>query len=311
MKNFRFFGNHFNPPGADYIENILKWDNHKLEVCHCYIQWLFPVDDEVSKFNYHSQLITEQESELICKNVKCSLRVIHSYDKMLCFWGFRLCHNTWKVCVGDEKRLDFLNTSTHNFLRITRVLKSMPLLGLLTLRPSFIQALCEQVLNGRLCNAYESMIKYWLPLSLLSKSCSENLALSILMRSNEFGQINILSQVVCSSNCGYAKKLLKHFSMKVADDLPKSVWLIVGEKEDNYILMGMHTLKMKLAKKDFVRFKFSFFLSYPGVDLDTWDYKGLWLYDACSDIQDNEICRVVSKSYVSGQKLISFVFLIK
>ena len=314
MQILQFYRNYFKPLGADYIENIFKWDDERLEVCHCYIQWLFPLHDEVSKFNHHSQLITKQESDLICKNITASLRVMHSFEKILSFWGFHLCHSTWKIYVKDINRLNFLNTSFHNFLRITRVLKSMPLLGLFVLRQAFIDALKEQVFNGTLLNAYDSMVKYWLPLQSVSGNYLQNIGLTLMMKLDMCTQISTCSQVICSSNCSYAKIILKHFALKEFYTNVfslKRVWLIVGEKESNMILLNIDYLRMKIVAKDCLRRKFSFFLCYPGVDLDTWNYSGLWFWDDLSVIEVDEVCRVFSNSYMNQQKFISFVFLIE
>jgi len=312
MENFQFYWNRYSPQGADYIENILQWNYDDLERCHSYIQWLFPVDDEESKFNHNSKLITTTESELVCKNLTCSLRAIHSYNKMLNFWGFRLCHTTWKVFVGNEDRLRFLNGSRHNFLRITRVLKSMPLLGMFTLRQHFIDALYEQVLHGSLYNAYESMINYWLPLLSDASVPLENSALSVIS-SDVFTQFYTLSQVICVSNCLYAKLLLKHFCKVPLESCVFEntvIWLLVGERENEYIIMNIHTLRMKIVVKDNARHKFSNFLCFSGMNLNTWNYKGLWIHDSFFDIEDDEMFRIVSSSYVNGQKTISFVFFI-
>lgn len=121
------------------------FDDYELENSHNYIQWMFPLDT-ISLYNpfapfINKEKINEYQTELIQKNMKVSL------DVMLCFYGF-----SW-----EDDRIVFLNCykdrimewvypNSHNYLRITRILKSLRLIGLQEYSSNFLEAL-ESVYN--------------------------------------------------------------------------------------------------------------------------------------------------------------------
>lgn len=103
-----------------YFDDILAWTDDDLESVHDYIQWLFPLP-EPSMFNPRAPLLTPADiavahvDELLRDNIRAA------YARMLRF--YRLTPETidqpkpW-VCAHD-----------HNHLRLTRILRSLRLLG--------------------------------------------------------------------------------------------------------------------------------------------------------------------------------------
>ncbi|ESO06938.1 hypothetical protein HELRODRAFT_144719, partial [Helobdella robusta] len=105
-------------------------DFDKLESHHGYIQWLFPLTEH--GVNDHAQTLTQQEIKIFKENVNLQKMLLRSYNLMLKFYGFKLeSEETGKVSLLSNCNERFYNlcSSPHNFLRITRIIKCLSLLG--------------------------------------------------------------------------------------------------------------------------------------------------------------------------------------
>ncbi|XP_038656652.1 opioid growth factor receptor-like protein 1 isoform X1 [Scyliorhinus canicula] len=116
-------------PDGVYIDEILtKWngDYDKLEHNHTYIQWLFPLREP--GLNWHAEELTTEEIKEFLKTKKAKNNYLQVYEIMLDFFGMKLeDRNTGKVARTSnwKERFQHLNESPHNYLRITRILKSL------------------------------------------------------------------------------------------------------------------------------------------------------------------------------------------
>ena len=170
-QNLRFYQNNMpsRPDGA-LIDTIHKkwWGRYGgLERHHGYIQWLFPIHE--SGMNWESQVLQRHEAVAISSDAALQARVLVSYRLMLDFYGMQLAdEQTGEVRrrpAGQfEERYRNLNTSSHNYLRITRILKSLGEFGLERLKLPFLRFfLSEATLHGHLRNALRSCLDYWVP----------------------------------------------------------------------------------------------------------------------------------------------------
>ncbi len=105
---------------------ICSWDWAALEDVHDYIQWLFPLKD-ASRFDPDAPPLTDGDIELIDRyNVRRSLEVMYNFYGIFDAGGVILKNQrTW-----EERSRQWVTEGNHNFLRITRILKSVSLLGL-------------------------------------------------------------------------------------------------------------------------------------------------------------------------------------
>ncbi len=105
---------------------ICFWDWAALEDVHDYIQWLFPLE-EASRFNPDAPLLTDVDIELIDRYlVRRSLERMYDFYGIFDIGGLILKNaRTW-----DRRSSEWVTPGNHNFLRITRILKSLSLLGL-------------------------------------------------------------------------------------------------------------------------------------------------------------------------------------
>ncbi len=102
------------------ISEIWMQNDAYFEFCHDYIQWLFPLR-EPSNFNPDAPLLTDEDIKIFKANPGIRHNLRNSFIRFLEFLGIQN-YNTY-----NKLMFEFPN---HNWLRITRVLKSLRLLGL-------------------------------------------------------------------------------------------------------------------------------------------------------------------------------------
>jgi len=169
FKNLLFYKNYipFEPQG-DLINQIHKtwWgDYEKMEKHHGYIQWLFPLREKGG--NQHSQVLQVHELEYIARDPEARARVFKSYAMFLEFCGMRVkkgCEETGELERHENWRARYkeLNVAfNHNFLRITRMLKSLGELGFEKVKKYFLVFVLGEIYGGMLEHAKDAAINYW------------------------------------------------------------------------------------------------------------------------------------------------------
>uniref|UniRef100_A0A673J9L3 Opioid growth factor receptor-like protein 1 n=1 Tax=Sinocyclocheilus rhinocerous TaxID=307959 RepID=A0A673J9L3_9TELE len=159
-RNLRFYLNKIPlVPDGIYIEEILtKWrgDYEKLEHNHTYIQWLFPLREQ--GLNFYAQELTQDEIKVSKR------RFLLAYTIMLDFFGIKLLDKNGNVAraLNWQDRFQHLNESQHNYLRITRILKSLGELGFESFKLPLVHLLLEEALvEGTLPNMRHSALEYF------------------------------------------------------------------------------------------------------------------------------------------------------
>lgn len=144
------------------ISEIHNWDDHKLEYIHNYIQWLFPLR-EISQFNPDAPLLKDEDIAAFLNDKSLRDNLLASFDLMLRFYGFSRtgltisCADDW-----DIKSRNWLSPGNHNFLRITRILTSLSLLGLKDYASAFLSAL-KNLYNSKYQNTIGPITwNFWL-----------------------------------------------------------------------------------------------------------------------------------------------------
>ena len=116
------------------LSDIHAFDVDELERNHDYIQWLFPLP-EPSGANAEAPLLSKEDIEAFESDSSLRTALLRSFHTMLRFYGLEV----WagrpeiKVVRGGhfaERRHVWLTRGNHNFLRISRMLRSLTLLGL-------------------------------------------------------------------------------------------------------------------------------------------------------------------------------------
>uniref|UniRef100_A0A1A8QY49 Opioid growth factor receptor-like 1 n=1 Tax=Nothobranchius rachovii TaxID=451742 RepID=A0A1A8QY49_9TELE len=165
-RNLRFYMNKIPlVPDGIYIEEILtKWkgDYDKLEHNHTYIQWLFPLREQ--GLNFYAHELTQDEIKEFQSTREAKRRFVAAYSLMLDFYGIKLLDKSGKVSRASnwQGRFQHLNESHHNYLRITRILKSLGELGFEAFKAPLVQLFLEESLcNSTLPNMQHSVLEYF------------------------------------------------------------------------------------------------------------------------------------------------------
>jgi hypothetical protein len=112
------------------LEEMLLWRDSTLEWSHDSIQWLFPLR-EPSSFNPDAPLLTDEDIALWQANKHLQDNLHRAFERFLRFLGLRW--EEGRVHPADNFALRapvIWNRFNHNFLRVTRCLASLRLLGL-------------------------------------------------------------------------------------------------------------------------------------------------------------------------------------
>jgi hypothetical protein len=117
-----------------FIHDIWSWDVDRLERTHDYIQWLFPLT-EPSGVNPGAPLLDARTIAAFAGELRLREHVGRSLALMLDFYGYRMAPAGEELTVeptADQavRQAVWLTPLNHNFLRITRILRSATLLGL-------------------------------------------------------------------------------------------------------------------------------------------------------------------------------------
>ena len=115
------------------LSDIHAFDLHELEFNHDYIQWLFPLP-EPSGVNESAPLLSKDDIAAFAGDASLRKALLQSLQLLLQFYGLDLVVQDENVEVVksanfDERRGQWLTSGNHNFLRISRILRSLSLLG--------------------------------------------------------------------------------------------------------------------------------------------------------------------------------------
>lgn len=170
-ENLQFFNNEIplRPRGCtiDDFHHLGFGAFDVLEDHHGYIQWIFPIREQ--GLNHYASPLQLHEARIIRRNPQMQARLLASLRLMLDFYGMALQENSLTItrhsdpliCTQQYRNLEF---SFHNYLRLTRIFKSLCELGQQDYVPSIILfILAEQAENEELNNEVlkSSMDRFW------------------------------------------------------------------------------------------------------------------------------------------------------
>ena len=111
------------------LEEYWEWENDILEHRHDFVQWMLPLD-EPSAVNPDAPLVTEEDRAAFQAEPLLRSSMRRSLEGFLGFLGLEMRRGGRVVKRLDfEQRLYVWRASNHNWLRITRMIKSLRLLG--------------------------------------------------------------------------------------------------------------------------------------------------------------------------------------
>jgi hypothetical protein len=127
-----------------FLSDIQSWDFDKLEEVHDFIQWLFPLP-EPSPVNPAAPTIDPAAIAEFRRRPDLRANLLMSFKMMLAFYGFILSAKAPPAILRSpqfrERAANWLSPGNHNHLRITRIIRSLRLLGLEAYAQAFFSAL--------------------------------------------------------------------------------------------------------------------------------------------------------------------------
>ena len=129
-----------------FLRDILRWPDHELESTHDYIQWLFPLAER-SGFNPEAPILPEKALREFRSQPELRRNVQASFRRMLAFYGMEIQEasalTVTRTFFFADRAENWIKPSNHNHLRITRILKSLRLLGLEAEAAAFFECLAN------------------------------------------------------------------------------------------------------------------------------------------------------------------------
>jgi hypothetical protein len=110
------------------LGEILKFDDDRLEHAHDFIQWLFPLPER-SGANPSAPVLDDAAISAFRTRSELRAALCRSLDRMLAFYGFAWSGDRIVKSATFLQRSDWLSTGNHNHLRLTRMMRSLNLLG--------------------------------------------------------------------------------------------------------------------------------------------------------------------------------------
>jgi len=152
----RFYGGLTGEAAGDHrgrsLPRILAMDDAWLEATHDYIQWLFPLPER-SPYNSSAPVLTLSDIKAFGADVALRKRLLDAFRRMLEFYGFEPGmdeqggRDTAPVARHPPEAMHWISPHNHNFLRISRILRCLHLLGCAQAASGFLEAL-EKLAGG-------------------------------------------------------------------------------------------------------------------------------------------------------------------
>lgn len=153
-------------PNGDFVDEILRsWcgNYNLLEDHHGYIQWLFPI--RTKGMNFESQPLQIHELKALKKDEKVLERLRKAYEMMLDFYGMKIADKVTGKLERSEKyedRYKNLRKRSHNYLRITRILKCLGDFDMEEHQIAFLQFLLQEIFETQeLKSLRKSYCSFW------------------------------------------------------------------------------------------------------------------------------------------------------
>jgi hypothetical protein len=143
------------------LRQALAWDDEMLESTHDYVQWWFPLE-QPSAFNANAPVASRAEFEELQNDERVRAGVELAMHRVLRFYGLRLVASgvIVKSDEWDRRSQNWALKQNHNDLRITRILKSLCLLGFRGHAEALL-AVLEEVAKEERDSSDQVPLRFW------------------------------------------------------------------------------------------------------------------------------------------------------
>jgi len=143
-----FYRGEANDSEGRSLADFWTFSDGQMESRHDFIQWMFPLE-EPSQFNPDAPILTRADREAFQDDPALRANLLKSFDRFLGFLGLAREEDRVVPTSDFEEKRWRLNEPNHNWLRITRVLASLRLLGLANESKGFHQGLESLIAQGK------------------------------------------------------------------------------------------------------------------------------------------------------------------
>lgn len=141
------------------LADLWALSDDEMEFHHDFIQWMFPLE-EPSRFNFRAPTLTEGDIRSFREEPALRENLERSLGRFLAFLGLAREGGRVVPAADFEAKREVFQAPDHNWLRITRVLTSLRLLGLEPLAQAFYDGLVDLMRDGRARITAETR-RYW------------------------------------------------------------------------------------------------------------------------------------------------------
>ena len=144
---------------------IWKWDFDELECIHDFIQWLFTLSEK-SAFNSNAPVVDETVVQAFKEDPRLQKHLLQSFSVMLNFYGLGIHKDEYdKILVDREehypiRKQEWEMILDRNYLRITRILKCLMILGSRKEAQAFFECL-QQIYREDSDSIGGETFQYW------------------------------------------------------------------------------------------------------------------------------------------------------
>ncbi|WP_165075406.1 opioid growth factor receptor-related protein [Paludisphaera rhizosphaerae] len=130
------------------LADVWAFSDDEMEFHHDFIQWIFPLQ-QASRFNPYAPILSDrdiaafQDEPVLRDNLK------HSFDRFLAFVGLEEKDGRVVPAADFESKRQIFLAPDHNWLRITRALTSLRLLGLPEQSEALYEGLLDLIKDGQ------------------------------------------------------------------------------------------------------------------------------------------------------------------
>lgn len=146
------------------FDEVLRLSAPAMEATHDYIQWLFPLDVP-SSVTRHAPIVDEHVVLAFAAEPALKTNLLRATDKMLGFYGLKLAMaadgaHVVRTAFFARRVAVWLTPDNHNYMRLTRILKSLSLLGQAPLARQLLVCL-EGIYAERAADIGPETLEFW------------------------------------------------------------------------------------------------------------------------------------------------------
>lgn len=133
----KFYRGEISNDNHDMFDEILQWDDDKMERSHSTIQWMFPLN-ESSKAQPFSPVLSDFQIQEMKSCPKIRANLLKALSSWALFYGLSFTADlnddgSWSVehqITNQNQFSNWITPRNHNYLRLTRIMRCLVLLGL-------------------------------------------------------------------------------------------------------------------------------------------------------------------------------------